>query len=355
MLHPSQHSINNRYKGSPVPKAQAGLYACTPRGAAWRRHCGVPLLSLLLSGFVSKPLRKPCTAVWLHGLALFVLSIVSSSCLRLDDNLFNPNTVKISEYKLDAYDGPVDFVLDASYHIPDSLLHLFTLQSGGNTLYALYIGSRAGIATDTVIMYCHGNKDHMDFYWQRAKLLAHTGGKNRYGVLMIDYRGYGLSEGEPTEDGLYEDVDAALQWLKGQGLQDQRLIMYGFSLGSAPATKLSAEVRSLRPAKLILEAPFASAAQMVQDGSGLSLPATFFTDLRINNADLIQSVEQPFCWIHGTQDDFLSYTTHGKLVYERYRGTYKEAHPVEEAAHDNVPLQWGFQQYSNTLQQFLQR
>ena len=57
------------------------------------------------------------------------------------------------------------------------------------------------------------------FYWQRAKLLAHTcQEKNKYGVLMIDYRGYGLSEGKPTEDGMYADVDAAFTVVKLNGL-----------------------------------------------------------------------------------------------------------------------------------------
>lgn len=80
----------------------------------------------------------------------------------------------------------------------------------------------------------------MDFYWSRVQLLANTGGKNHYGVLMVDYRGYGLSEGKPTEEGLYADVDARLQWLKTSWLSNERLVMYGFSLGSAPATKSTA-------------------------------------------------------------------------------------------------------------------
>jgi alpha-beta hydrolase superfamily lysophospholipase len=130
-----------------------------------------------------------------------------TGCSRLDDNLFNPNKNKISEYKLNEYTGEVDFKLDATYNIPSDKVHLFTLQpkaaneTAATTIYAIYIGDIQRIATDTVIMYCHGNKDHMDFYWPRAQLLAHANGKNKYGVLMIDYRGYGLSEGKPTEEG----------------------------------------------------------------------------------------------------------------------------------------------------------
>ena len=289
-------------------------------------------------------------------ISLFVLS----SCLRLDDNLYNLED-KISEYKLDNYTGEQDFILDNSYYIPDSLIHRFTLSSKGpednsaTTIQAIYIGSIHKIATDTVIMYCHGNKWHMDFYWQRAKLLAHTSGKNKYGVLMIDYRGYGLSDGKPSEAGLYADVDAALQWLKLKGLTDNRLVMYGFSMGTAPVCELTNKPRSMTPAKFILEAPFASADVMAADGSGLNMPGSFFTNLKIDNAEEIKTISQPFCWIHGTSDNFLSMTTHGQVVYNNYHGAYKESHMVQGADHGEVPAKMGFTNYLNTLSNFIRK
>jgi pimeloyl-ACP methyl ester carboxylesterase len=283
------------------------------------------------------------------------------ACSRLDDNLFNANTQKITAYTCDNCTGDVDFRLDAPYKIPDTLIHLITLASqmedeGSPTkIYGVYIGNINTIATDTVIMYCHGNKDHMDFYWPRAALLANTGGKNRFGVLMIDYRGYGLSEGKPSENGLYADVDAALQWLKMNGLSDNRLVMYGVSMGTAPATKLTAEPRSMRPVKLMLEAPFASSEVMVQDATGLALPATFVTDLKINNAEEIKTVQQPFFWIHGIDDHYLNITTNGELVYQNHKGIYKEAHRVPGAGHSNVPNTMGFQNYLKTAENFIIR
>ena len=286
-----------------------------------------------------------------------IVTMAFSSCLTLDDNLYNKT--KLDNYKLDSYTGDVDFHLDNSYAIQDSMVHLFTLNSKGSgessatTIYALYIGDISKIATDTVIMYCHGNKDHMDFYWPRAKLLANTKSKHRFGVMMIDYRGYGMSEGKPTEDGLYADVDAALQWLKSKGLSNSRLVMYGFSMGTAPATKLSAENFSMKPDKLILEAPFASAETMVQDGSGLAMPSDFFTTLKINNAEEIKLVTQPFCWIHGEADDFLNINTHGAVVYDNYRGTYKEPHRIPDAGHSTIETTMGFQNYLNVVGDFI--
>lgn len=296
----------------------------------------------------------------MRAILIITIAFIFSSCLRLDDNLYNL-TDKITEYKLDNYTGENDFVLDNSYQIPDSLVHLFTLSSKASTesvattISAIYIGSLSKIKTDTIIMYCHGNKWHMDFYWQRAKLLAHVSGKNKYGVLMIDYRGYGLSEGKPSEEGLYADVDAALQWLKLNGLSDSRLMMYGFSMGTAPACELTAKPCSMTPSKIILEAPFASANVMANDGSGLNMPGSFFTNLKIDNAEEIKTISQPFCWIHGTNDNFLNIKTHGEVVYKNYKGLYQEAHRIDGADHGEIPVKMGFVNYLNTLSIFIKK
>ena len=291
-------------------------------------------------------------------LACVIMIIILSSCARLDDNLFNPNTNKISEYKFDNYEGEVDFKLDDSYKIPANFITLITLnskaanESSSTKIYAVYIGDITRIATDTVILYCHGNKDHMDFYWPRAQLLANTNGKNHYGVMMMDYRGYGLSEGKPTEEGMYADADEAMKWLKSNGLTGNRLIMYGFSLGTAPAVKLTAEPQTLTPAKLMLEAPMASAELMVQDASALALPGSFFTDIKIENAELIKKINEPFFWIHGIDDKFIG-INEGEVVYYNYTGSYKEAHRVPGAGHSNIPNTFGFESYLAAVSDFI--
>ena len=102
---------------------------------------------------------------------LFVLIAVAlclSGCLKLDSNLYNQS--KLASYKFDSYSGTVDFKLDDSYSMSAIMVHLFTLssQAAGESkptkIYAVYLGDISHIATDTVIMYCHGNKDHRVFY-----------------------------------------------------------------------------------------------------------------------------------------------------------------------------------------------
>jgi pimeloyl-ACP methyl ester carboxylesterase len=293
-------------------------------------------------------------------LLLLLFAVVFSSCLKLDPLLYN-NDNSISEYLLDDYTVETDFVLDASYYIPPNLISIFTLasqtpaESEPTTIQALYIGDVSRIAVDTVILYCHGTKWHMDFYWQRAKLLAHTNGKNQYGVMMMDYRGFGLSEGDPNEEGMNADVDACMKWLKSKGLISERLIIYGFSLGTAPSCELTANPKTLVPSKIILEAPFASAAVMVADGSQLNMPADYFTDLKIDNAEEIKKIQQPFLWLHGYSDNFLGYKTHGEVVYKNYHGTYQEKYSVEKADHSDVPEFMGFDLYLKVVGNFIRR
>lgn len=287
---------------------------------------------------------------------IILIALAFSSCIRLDDFFYNPNENPITEYLLDDYTGPTEFTLDTSYKIDKAKINLFQIPSDLNgdvkNIYALYIGDISRIATDTVIMYCHGNKDHLDFYYPRTQLLANTGGKNRYGVMSIDYRGFGLSEGDPSEDALYADVNAALKWLKSKGLTSDRLIMYGFSMGTAPATELTATPVELNPAKLVLEAPFASAEVFVQDGAGLSIPGTYIVNLQINNAFEIQKVQVPFLWIHGRIDDFISMESHGEVVFANHTGV-KYACRVPGANHSDCPVLLGYKEYLKMMEGFI--
>jgi alpha/beta superfamily hydrolase len=290
-------------------------------------------------------------------LIILSITIVCSSCLRLDDLLFSPEIV--TEYKLNNISED-DLYIPKSMLLDNSMIHLFTLNSknnsGGNeTIYACYLGDTSRIKSDTVILYCHGNSTNIDHYWQRASLLANLGSKNRYGVLIFDYQGYGKSTGKSSEQALYNDREVCTQWLKSQGLTNSRFIVYGYSLGSAPATRSCSQPSILIPQKLILEAPFASAATMVSDATPLDLPKTYITNLSINNGDEIQKVSQDLLWLHGIDDSFLNIKAHGQVVYDRHQGVYKEGHKVSGAEHNNVVQTLGYDAYLKIVHPFILR
>ena len=271
-------------------------------------------------------MRPSATAIR-HLLPVLLAVVALLQACRLDDELFNPE--RIDAYLLDAYpdERELDDLPTQDYAVPPHLIHPFTYTSYAEgeqaTIYAFY--------------------------------LAHAGGAFRYGVLMIDYRDFGMSTGSPSEEGLYADVAGGLSWLHEHGLTEDRLVMYGYSLGSAPATKLTAEPRGMRAKKLILEAPFANAEVMVQDATGLALPGSYFTSLEINNAEEIRSVHAPFCWIHGIDDDFLNIDTHGEVVYANHPGPMKEAHRIPGGGHNDVPKAMGYATYATMLADFIRR
>jgi pimeloyl-ACP methyl ester carboxylesterase len=293
-------------------------------------------------------------------LILILAFFLSVGCdKRLDDFLFN-NDDTITAYKLDNFEGPVSVELSSQYFVPDNMINQFTydIESEGENLNisAIYTGDINTISTDTVILYCHGNRDHMDFYWPRQKLYSHLGNLGRYGVLMFDYPGFGLSEGKPTEQNMYDAVDGALKWLKVNGLTNNRLVMFGFSLGSASVCKVAGEQNfSMNPSKIILEAPFASSEVMVQDAALLNMPASYFVNVEIANAEQIKNVDVPFLWMHGVNDDFLSITTHGQVVYDNYNlnGPFKKAIKVPGAGHETVPVFLGLENYQNEILDFI--
>lgn len=292
-------------------------------------------------------------------LILISIAMLFSCRKRLDNFLFNPDST-ITSYEFDDFNGPVSLEVGEEYFVPPSNLVQFnvpfTSEDGEElSVAAVYSGDYFDINTDTVILYCHGNRDHMDFYWPRQKLYSHLGGSlGRYGVLTFDYPGYGLSTGTSTEQNMYDSTEAMLKWLKEQGLTDDRLILFGFSLGTAPVCEIAGNGGfSMSPSKIILEAPFASAEKLVQDAALISMPGSYFVNVKIDNAEEIKNVDVPFLWIHGEADDYLAIDKHGEVVFNNYTGPSKTAVRVPGGGHENTPLMLGYQNYLEAIESFI--
>lgn len=119
-------------------------------------------------------------------------------------------------------------------------------------------------------------------------------------VLALEYRGYGRSEGTPSEAGLYRDADAAYKYLvQAKGIAPDTIISFGQSLGTGVAAHLAANARV---GGVILEAPFPSLSSMARrvfwflPGAGLVVAGQFQTEKRL------QEVNAPTLIVHCTQD-----------------------------------------------------
>ncbi len=293
-----------------------------------------------------------------YFILLAFLSLFFTACFRLDTFLYEPEAV--DAYLLDQYTGPQEMKDELAFiRVPDSLIYQFSIPSAnGKLIYGIYIGNRDEMNQDTVILYCHGNSGNNENYWPRSKLLWYAMQKHgiRGGVLLFDYQGFGASEGEAHEESLYEDTYAMYQWLLDGGADPGKMILYGYSLGSAPATRLCYEHKDgfdMEVAKLILESPFASAEVFVQDATLLAIPGSFMVNLQINNAEEIKEVTQPFLWIHGIDDHYIPMKTHGQVVYDNYQGDKKESLLVPGARHSDVPAVYGIEKYADFIAEFI--
>lgn len=117
-------------------------------------------------------------------------------------------------------------------------------------------------------------------------------------LLVVDYPGYGASDGRATEAGVYEAAALAYAALRSQPAVDpRRIYVYGRSLGSAPATLIAA---NHDVAGLILESPFTSARQMA--ARHYRLVPRFLVRLRLDNLGAMARVRCPVLVFHGTDD-----------------------------------------------------
>ncbi len=292
-------------------------------------------------------------SILIFGILLTAALLYGCKKLTLDGLAFPAE--KTDQYLLEEFEGTTEIDVPDQYDLTaaDRTLVTFTStdQETGEeyTLYGVYIGDMANIATDTVIMYLHGQSKHIDFYWSRTALLAYAGGVLNYGVFMIDYRGYGMSEGTSTERGLYEDADAAIDWLISQGATQERTIYYGFSLGAIPCIERAAFRSDFKPSKLIIEAPLASVQNLVDNSTLMNVNADFLTDLEFENAENIKSVTCPLLWMHGKEDDYIE-IQNGELIYANHGGQSKAAYIVDDCNHGQVPAKMGYETYiSNVL------
>jgi pimeloyl-ACP methyl ester carboxylesterase len=292
-----------------------------------------------------------------------ILYIICSLFVIVSCKKVNLDGLAFPSQKTDAYlfeDYETDVVISESYKIPEDKIHLFPLTSTdsetGETyqIYAVYIGDMSTITADSVILYAHGQSHNMDIYWDRAKLLANIGSKNNYGVLMMDYRGYGMSEGESSEQGLYDDVETCINWLDDQGVNETSTIYYGFSLGCIPVIHHAAYKTNFVPSKLIIESPLASVENLAQSSTLINVDPKFISTLVFNNAEKIKDVTTPLLWFHGIEDDYIE-ISNGQLIFDNYNGEYKEDHKIPDCGHSDIPDKIGYESYIEILEAFIKK
>jgi len=159
-----------------------------------------------------------------------------------------------------------------------------------------------------VILFCHGNAGNISHRLDSIQIFHRLG----LAVFIFDYRGYGQSEGKPTESGTYRDVEAAWQYLvEERRLNREKIIVFGRSLGGAVAAW---EARSSKPGALILESAFTSIPDIAAKIYPY-LPVKLLSRFKYDTEGYLEEVNCPVLVVHSPNDEMMPYK-HGQRLFE---------------------------------------
>jgi len=223
-----------------------------------------------------------------------------------------------------------------------SYLDIRTAARDGIVLHGWFIPQPG--AHHTLLIF-HGNAGNISHRLPWLQMLHEIGAH----VMILDYRGYGRSQGQPSEKGLYLDARAAYDWWSRERAADRsRLILVGESLGGAVCIDLAASV----PVDgLILQCTFTSARDMAKILFPLGLLQPL-TGVRFDSAAKIGNIRCPKLFIHGDSDEVVPFRL-GRELFDKALPP-KEFFEVPGAGHNDLVWTAG-PAYAERVRDFLSR
>ena len=196
-------------------------------------------------------------------------------------------------------------------------------------------------------LWFHGNGGNIS---HRVDEIAQIHRRLGVNVFIFDYRGYGMSEGQPSERGTYQDSRAALAYLQSRpDVASDKIVYFGQSLGAAVAVELAAEHP---PAGLVLVAPFASLSDMARIHYAALPVAPWLARNRYNSLERIARTQAPLLVLHGAEDSIVP-LSQGEKLYQAANWP-KQFYPLPQAGHDDTYIAGGAD-YWNVLLKFLEQ
>jgi len=199
---------------------------------------------------------------------------------------------------------------------------VFIETTDGVTLHGWFIAGRSS----QVLLFFHGNAGNISHRLDSLRQFQDLG----LSVLIVDYRGYGQSEGRTTERGIYRDADAAWRYLiEGRGIVASDILIFGRSLGASVAARLAAQHQ---PLALIVESSFTSVPDIAQDLYPW-LPARWLSRLSHATREYVRDVQCPILVVHSRDDEIIPFR-HGEAIFASaneprtllaIRGTHNDA------------------------------
>lgn len=178
---------------------------------------------------------------------------------------------------------------------------------GGIKLNAWFVPAAAA---RYCVLFAHGNAGNISDRLDKIKFFHDL----NCSILVFDYRGYGRNKGIPSEKGIYEDTQAAYDYLVAKQIKPEQIIGYGESLGGVAVIDLAAREKF---AGIIIESSFSNAEDMGKILYPL-LPIWLFS-IRFNSLDKIKKIAAPKLLIHSPEDEIVPYGL-GRKLYEAAPG-----------------------------------
>jgi pimeloyl-ACP methyl ester carboxylesterase len=190
-----------------------------------------------------------------------------------------------------------------------------------------------------VVFYFKGNSRSIKGWGKFARDFVGKG----YDLFMIDYRGFGKSEGKRTETILYNDSQYLYQWLK-EIYAEENMVIYGRSLGSGIATRIASWNN---PKMLILDSPYYSFLKQIQR-YGFFMPVRLLLRYKIRTDLFITKVKCPVFFIHGGKDRLIPFSN--SVALQQLIPKQSTIFKIEEGGHNNLP---SFPEYHDYLYDIL--
>jgi fermentation-respiration switch protein FrsA (DUF1100 family) len=206
--------------------------------------------------------------------------------------------------------------------------HDLTIETAdGVRLHGWYIPGDS----NRVLLFFHGNAGNISHRLESIRQFLALG----LSVLIVDYRGYGQSEGRTTEQGIYRDAEAAWQYLtQTKKTPAGQIIVFGRSMGASAAAYLAARHR---PLALVIESSFTSVPDIAREYYPW-LPVRWLSRLRHSAQDFVRQSNCPVLVVHSRDDEIVPFR-HGEAIFAaarepksiiEIRGTHNDAYLRDE-------------------------
>lgn len=262
---------------------------------------------------------------WIAGIVLIGVAVCCCGCGQYLVNRYTFYPKKGMQVNPARFDVPIR--------------QIFIKTSDGVKISAFYLPYKG---VNRAILFLHGNAGNASWRLPDAVALRSLGAS----VLLIDYRGYGLSRGSPSEKGIYSDGEAGLNYLIRQaGFPVGKIVVYGRSLGTAVAVQIAQQKKL---AGVILVSPISS-GKAVAKSRGLGWLAALIGN-PFDSIDKIENLCSPLLIIHGDRDRILPVSM-GRRLYAR--ATVKKSFVLVHGAGHNDLVEKNPQLFYSKIAAFL--